>query len=574
MEPNDINSIQPELNPKLNISKLKKVVPLNLLIGIIVGVILTASVASAVYFYQKATKLETDNFSETSGYLSPTDTPVSPIPTSESSPYQITWLEKPQKIAALDIFDESKLAKNDYGFIFKDVRYYLIANLGDESQLINLFLPTESPENYENIFRFIKSKDGQISIINTEDTSLIKPYLLSKVSSVNIYFKELNPPDFIRLDNVSFKNGYRAVTTFDGLIDPILVKSTEYGDLYVVYSNRKDFDGIYGKTYYLKLKDWTIYIFQQQYGFLSDNRKVLINWNDSSSTSDDEFTDNIASDSCSGYGNTSVIKNGSYFLNNKVAVATNSNSTFYQIKDITNPFLKKLYELYKNINQYITPAALPDIDTYSNVKNHFLYQDFSGDWVIFTNTKYTISAECGKPVIYLYPEKETEIKVQVAAKITKSEPLYPQGGWTVLAKPNGELTYQNQNYPYLFWEGLGHGLYPDYRNRGTLTTQKDLVETVYKQLSELGLNQKESSDFMEFWQPKLPKAPYVRLTWLDTQDMDTLAPLGVYPKPDTKIRVFLEFEGFEKPVSLIPQKLSAPKRQGFTLVEWGGLLLK
>ena len=54
--------------------------------------------------------------------------------------------------------------------------------------------------------------------------------------------------------------------------------------------------------------------------------------------------------------------------------------------------------------------------------------------------------------------------------------------------------------------------------------------------------------------------------------MDVLAPLIVSPKPDTSIRVFLDFEGLEKPIALPEQKLSAIPRTGFTVIEWGGLL--
>jgi hypothetical protein len=90
----------------------------------------------------------------------------------------------------------------------------------------------------------------------------------------------------------------------------------------------------------------------------------------------------------------------------------------------------------------------------------------------------------------------------------------------------------------------------------------------------LGLNAQESADFIEYWQQKLPQSPYIRLTWLDTSDMDQLAPLTVLPKPDTSIRIFLDFAPLDNPISLIPQKLSAPVRRGFTLVEWGGLRIK
>jgi hypothetical protein len=78
---------------------------------------------------------------------------------------------------------------------------------------------------------------------------------------------------------------------------------------------------------------------------------------------------------------------------------------------------------------------------------------------------------------------------------------------------------------------------------------------------------------MNFWSPKLvTNKPYIRLTWFNTPDMNRLAPLNVSPTPRTTIRVFLDFEALDKPYNLPAQKLSAPQRLGFTVVEWGGLL--
>ena len=72
----------------------------------------------------------------------------------------------------------------------------------------------------------------------------------------------------------------------------------------------------------------------------------------------------------------------------------------------------------------------------------------------------------------------------------------------------------------------------------------------------------------------MPSTPYVRLTWFGTQQLNALAPLYVTPKPDTMIRIFLDFEGLKNPTQIKPQTLSAIPRKGFTLVEWGGLLRK
>jgi hypothetical protein len=330
---------------------------------------------------------------------------------------------------------------------------------------------------------------------------------------------------------------------------------------------------VYTKDFYLKLKDSSLifYNLADQPDMKSFSSSII--FSDSSKPSS-SFSQRLVT-TCSSSSNIPYIKPDSSFLSNKKEVGkTSSGKSIYQITDMNSQFVKFLYNNYKVGRNYPGGPEIIDINTFTNKQNHLLWQDSQGDWQIFINDDYGAMAECGKPVIYLYPQKETQVKVQVGAKITQSDPTYPTNGWLVTAKPSGELIYQNQSYPYLFWEGLGNGIYPDYRDKGTLVSQKDLIPTLYKQLSRLGLNRKESTDFMEFWQPKLPKTPYVRLTWLNTKDMDILAPLNVSPKPDTHIRVFLEFEGLDQPITLKPQNLTAPKRNGFTLIEWGGLLLK
>lgn len=61
-----------------------------------------------------------------------------------------------------------------------------------------------------------------------------------------------------------------------------------------------------------------------------------------------------------------------------------------------------------------------------------------------------------KPVIYLYPEEETEVTVclDLDGNLTCTYPAY-DGGWTVTAQPGGILTdAEGRTYNYLYWEGV------------------------------------------------------------------------------------------------------------------------
>ena len=86
------------------------------------------------------------------------------------------------------------------------------------------------------------------------------------------------------------------------------------------------------------------------------------------------------------------------------------------------------------------------------------------------------------------------------------------------------------------------------------------------------MNDIEIADFIEFWLPRMQDDPYYFVTFLPQQDFDLYAPLEVKPKPDTIIRVFMDFNGLDERVEVPEQQLYTPERIGFVVVEWGGAL--
>ena len=58
-------------------------------------------------------------------------------------------------------------------------------------------------------------------------------------------------------------------------------------------------------------------------------------------------------------------------------------------------------------------------------------------------------------------------------------------------------------------------------------------------------------------------------------EINDYMPLDVSPQPDTIIRVLMLYKPLEKTIDVDEQQLnSAPSRDGFTLVEWGGSKLE
>ena len=182
--------------------------------------------------------------------------------------------------------------------------------------------------------------------------------------------------------------------------------------------------------------------------------------------------------------------------------------------------------------------------------------------------------EMAKPVIYLYPRQATQVSVQVTPKggVTKSAPPYREG-WKVLATSRGELrTSDGRRHRYLFWES-GLTEKPQPLTEGFVVSRAELQGFLVRTAQQLGLNARETGDFMEFWWPRVSVKPYAAIRFVPRAEIDAAAPLVVSPAPDTVIRVLIDFRVLDAPVELAPQVLeAAPPRRGFVVSEWGGLL--
>ena len=183
--------------------------------------------------------------------------------------------------------------------------------------------------------------------------------------------------------------------------------------------------------------------------------------------------------------------------------------------------------------------------------------------------------ETAKPVIYLYPEQETKVNVQLSfnGTLTSTYPTLPSEGWTVTAQPDGTLTdEEGRSYRYLFWEGVAD---VDWKqDSGFLVKAEDAREFLEQSLTQLGLNELEQNDFITYWLPKLEKNGESFVTFAAEQYTDN-AVLTVTPQPDSVLRVQMLISkvddsnraAFQK---LPEQELPRFEREGFVLVEWGG----
>lgn len=180
-------------------------------------------------------------------------------------------------------------------------------------------------------------------------------------------------------------------------------------------------------------------------------------------------------------------------------------------------------------------------------------------------------SECAeKPVIYLYPEEETEITVALdfTGDLTCTYPAY-ENGWTVTAAPDGTLTDgDGREYNYLFWEGISDAQYD--LSQGFVVSGEDTERFLEEKLSLLGLTDQEAGDFITYWLPRMQENPY-NLISFQTEAYTQTAALTISPEPDSLIRVFMVFQSLDAPIRIPEQNLISPVRTGFAVVEWGGI---
>ena len=177
-----------------------------------------------------------------------------------------------------------------------------------------------------------------------------------------------------------------------------------------------------------------------------------------------------------------------------------------------------------------------------------------------------------KPIIYLYPKEKTSLIVTLGnpEKLTCTYPKYKETGWNVTAYPDGTLVDNEtrRSLYSLYWEGL-HTDNVEF-NDGFCVKGEDTIKFLEEKLELLGLNEREAEEFIVYWLPKLQENKYNLIRFASREEIEENMPLEFSVKPDTVIRVLMEFKALDSFTEITEQKIETPERTGFVAVEWGG----
>lgn len=184
-------------------------------------------------------------------------------------------------------------------------------------------------------------------------------------------------------------------------------------------------------------------------------------------------------------------------------------------------------------------------------------------------------SEVKKPLIYVYPLKKTNVTIKLGNPnlLTTSYPKY-NTSWNVIASPNGNLkdTKTNRNYYGLYYESKKAGL--SMKDDGFIVKAGDTSKFLEEKLDILGLNEKEANEFIIYWLPILESNEYNYIRFETEEEIFDYMPLYINPKPDTLIRVIMDYKPLNKNIKIKEQKLIEKERSGYTVVEWGANEIK
>lgn len=202
--------------------------------------------------------------------------------------------------------------------------------------------------------------------------------------------------------------------------------------------------------------------------------------------------------------------------------------------------------------------------TYDLTEDQNLYD------VFLDYAKGRANPNTAKPVIYLYPERTTNVSVSLDfdGRLTYTYPAY-NGGWNVTAEPDGTLTNRadGSTHYYLFLEGVADFDWP--HESGFVVPGNETESFLRETLAEMGLTPREYNDFITYWVPKMQGNKY-NLISFSGEEYSEAAKLTVSPAPDSVLRVHMVWMALDEPVDIPAQSFKPFERRGFTLAEWGG----
>lgn len=184
-------------------------------------------------------------------------------------------------------------------------------------------------------------------------------------------------------------------------------------------------------------------------------------------------------------------------------------------------------------------------------------------------------SKCFDSPLYLYPNFESEIAIETDNTTFGESPIMNEGGWRVTSGPDGIIKDSSGK----IFDKISYGYISDYPGRisgfsGILASQNNLNEALRSYAVKLGLNKKETNDFVSFWYSQLHgKAPFIQISHFSSKESAEILKIKIEPEPDKFVPIVMYFKKLYFPTILHePSFEPIPPRDGFFALDWSGVI--
>jgi len=175
-----------------------------------------------------------------------------------------------------------------------------------------------------------------------------------------------------------------------------------------------------------------------------------------------------------------------------------------------------------------------------------------------------------KPIIYLYPIEKGNISVILwnSENLLHTYPKYDTNKWwNVIAQPNWDLKdFDSGRKLYALYREWKSDIETNF-NEWFVVAWRDIIPFLEEKLEILWLNEREAEEFIVYWLPQMEVNEWNLIRFETIEEQNENMPLNITPKPDTLIRVMMDWKAIDEPMDIPEQHLTTPERNGFTVVE-------
>jgi hypothetical protein len=255
----------------------------------------------------------------------------------------------------------------------------------------------------------------------------------------------------------------------------------------------------------------------------------------------------------------------------------------FALKDSAHPEVERAWKEFLHVPHGTTDGPRPKYaskEEFFEIMPRLFWWDSFGRLLRLRHTDLRLLC-LAEPIVYFYPERRMHVRYTLASevRVARAEPLARGNSWTFLATPQGALEEVDaapgrarRTFPHLFWEGTSMRFAPP--AEGVCLPGSRTGEYLRDVLPRLGLLPNETEDFLTAWVPRMEGAAFNVIGFHPREVVDMLAPVQVSPAPTHMIRILMDAAPVEECPALTAPALpdAVPAREGFTVVEWGGVL--